>query len=75
MDAAGNAVSVTHTLGTGAGVVTPGLGFQWNNAMKLFDPQPGRANGGGMRYRVQAFGDSLHRRNAVVQQLARLRFG
>lgn len=44
MDAAGNAVSVTHTLGTGAGVVTPGLGFQWNNAMKLFDPQPGRAN-------------------------------
>jgi gamma-glutamyltranspeptidase/glutathione hydrolase len=44
MDAAGNSVAVTHTLGTGAGVVTPGLGFQWNNAMKLFDPQPGRAN-------------------------------
>jgi len=44
MDAAGNAVSVTHTLGSAAGVVTPGLGFQWNNAMKLFDPQPGRAN-------------------------------
>jgi gamma-glutamyltranspeptidase/glutathione hydrolase len=44
MDASGNAVSVTHTLGTGAGVVTSGLGFQWNNAMKLFDPQPGRAN-------------------------------
>jgi len=44
MDAAGNAVSVTHTLGTGAGVVTPGLGFQYNNAMKLFDPIPGRKN-------------------------------
>ena len=43
-DAAGNCVSVTHTLGTGAGVVTDGLGFNWNNAMKLFDMQPGRPN-------------------------------
>jgi gamma-glutamyltranspeptidase/glutathione hydrolase len=43
-DEAGNAVSVTHTLGTGAGVVTPGLGFVHNNAMKLFDPVPGNAN-------------------------------
>ena len=43
-DEAGNAVSCTHTLGTGAGVVTPGLGFVWNNSMKLFDPVPGRAN-------------------------------
>ena len=43
-DAAGNCVSVTHTLGTGAGVVTPGLGFNWNNAMKLFDMRSGRAN-------------------------------
>ncbi len=43
-DEAGNAVSCTHTLGTGAGVVTPGLGFVWNNSMKLFDPEPGRAN-------------------------------
>jgi gamma-glutamyltranspeptidase/glutathione hydrolase len=43
-DAAGNCVSVTHTLGTGAGVVTGGLGFNWNNAMKLFDVQPGRSN-------------------------------
>jgi gamma-glutamyltranspeptidase/glutathione hydrolase len=25
-------------------VVTPGLGFNWNNAMKLFDMRPGRAN-------------------------------
>lgn len=43
-DEAGNAVSLTHTLGTGAGVVTPGLGFVWNNSMKLADPVPGRAN-------------------------------
>ena len=40
----GNAVSVTHTLGTGSGVVTPGLGFVYNNSMKLADPIPGRAN-------------------------------
>jgi gamma-glutamyltranspeptidase / glutathione hydrolase len=43
-DEAGNAVSVTHTLGTGSGVVTPGLGFVYNNSMKLADPIPGRAN-------------------------------
>lgn len=43
-DAAGNCVSVTHTLGTGSGVVTPGLGFNWNNAMKLFHMRPGRPN-------------------------------
>ena len=43
-DTAGNAVSCTHTLGTGSGVVTPGMGFVYNNSMKLFDPIPGRAN-------------------------------
>lgn len=43
-DAAGNCVSLTHTLGTGSGVVTEGLGFNWNNAMKLFDMRPGRPN-------------------------------
>ncbi len=43
-DARGNAVSLTHTLGTAAGVVTPGLGFNYNNSMKLFDPVPGRKN-------------------------------
>ena len=40
-DQAGNAVSCTHTLGTGSGVVTPGMGFVYNNSMKLFDPYPG----------------------------------
>lgn len=44
VDEAGNAVSLTHTLGTGAGVVTPGLGFVWNNSMKLADPVPGGPN-------------------------------
>lgn len=43
-DEAGNAVSCTHTLGTGSGVVTPGLGFVYNNSMKLFDPIPGNSN-------------------------------
>jgi gamma-glutamyltranspeptidase/glutathione hydrolase len=43
-DEAGNAVSCTHTLGTGSGVVTPGLGFVYNNSMKLFDPLPGTRN-------------------------------
>ncbi|HAA93522.1 MAG: gamma-glutamyltransferase [Rhodospirillaceae bacterium] len=43
-DAAGNAVSVTHTLGTSSGVTTPGLGFTYNNSMKLFDPFPGQRN-------------------------------
>ena len=43
-DQAGNAVSCTHTLGTGSGVVTPGMGFIYNNSMKLFDPYPGSSN-------------------------------
>src|SRR4029079_8989458 len=34
----------THTLGTAAGVGSPGLGFNCNNSMKLFDPFPGRKN-------------------------------
>jgi gamma-glutamyltranspeptidase/glutathione hydrolase len=44
MDHHGNAVTLTHTLGTASGVVTPGLGFNYNNSMKLFDPIPGRKN-------------------------------
>lgn len=41
-DEQGNAASSTHTLGSGSGVVTPGLGFVYNNSMKLGDPIPGR---------------------------------
>ncbi|MEM7123694.1 MAG: gamma-glutamyltransferase [Pseudomonadota bacterium] len=42
-DAAGNAVSVTHSLGMMSGVVTDGLGFMYNGCMAVFDPRPGRA--------------------------------
>ena len=44
VDDAGNAVSLTHTLGSSSGVVTPGLGFTWNNYLNCFDPRPGRMN-------------------------------
>ncbi|EFH09536.1 gamma-glutamyltransferase [Pseudoroseomonas cervicalis] len=43
VDAAGNAVSMTHTLGIPSGVITPGLGFMYNGCMSGFDPRPGRA--------------------------------
>jgi gamma-glutamyltranspeptidase/glutathione hydrolase len=42
-DAAGNAVSMTHTLGQPSGVITEGLGFMYNGAMAVFDPRPGHA--------------------------------
>ncbi|HEY8599659.1 MAG TPA: gamma-glutamyltransferase [Thermomicrobiales bacterium] len=41
-DRQGNIVTLTHTLSLGSGVVTPGLGFQYNNGMASFDPFPGR---------------------------------
>ena len=41
-DTAGNCVSMTHSLGSSSGVVTPGLGFMYNNCMMVFDPRPGR---------------------------------
>lgn len=44
LDEKGNTVSATHTLGTGSGVVTPGLGFVYNNSMKLADAISGRPN-------------------------------
>jgi gamma-glutamyltranspeptidase / glutathione hydrolase len=44
MDGAGGAVSLTHTLGSSSGVVTPGLGFTWNNYLNCFDPRPGSVN-------------------------------
>ncbi len=34
-DSDDNVVSVTHTIGTSSGVITPGLGFMYNNSMKL----------------------------------------
>ncbi len=44
VDDSGNAVSLTHTLGSASGVVTPGLGFGYNNYMNCFDPHPGNPN-------------------------------
>jgi gamma-glutamyltranspeptidase/glutathione hydrolase len=42
-DSNGNAVSLTHSLGSSSGVVTDGLGFMYNNCMMVFDPRQGRA--------------------------------
>jgi gamma-glutamyltranspeptidase/glutathione hydrolase len=44
VDPEGNCVSLTHTLGICSGVVTPGLGFLYNECMRLFDPIPGGPN-------------------------------
>ena len=44
VDEDGNVATITHTLGSASGVVTPGLGFIYNDSMKLFDPVPGNAN-------------------------------
>ena len=43
VDSAGNCVSLTHSIGMPAGVVTQGLGFMYNGCMGVFDPRPGRA--------------------------------
>lgn len=43
-DRDGSAASFTHSIGTGSGVVTPGLGFMYNNQMHAYDPRPGRPN-------------------------------
>ncbi len=42
IDADGNAVTMTHSLGMPSGVVTDGLGFMYNGCMGVFDPRPGR---------------------------------
>lgn len=44
IDREGNVVGITHTLGLSSGVVVPGLGFMFNNAMHKFDPRPGHPN-------------------------------
>lgn len=43
IDRDGNCVSMTHSLGMPSGVITDGLGFQYNGCMGVFDPRPGRA--------------------------------
>jgi gamma-glutamyltranspeptidase/glutathione hydrolase len=44
VDRHGNCVALTHSLGASSGVITPGLGFMYNNSMINFDPIPGRPN-------------------------------
>ncbi|MBI3948170.1 MAG: gamma-glutamyltransferase [Armatimonadetes bacterium] len=46
VDGRGNAVGLTHSLGSGSGsgIVTPGLGFYYNNCMFCFNPVPGHPN-------------------------------
>ena len=43
IDEDGNCVSMTHSLGMPSGVITEGLGFQYNGCMGVFDPRPDRA--------------------------------
>jgi gamma-glutamyltranspeptidase/glutathione hydrolase len=43
IDAEGNVVSMTHSLGMPSGVITQGLGIMYNGCMSVFDPRPGRA--------------------------------
>jgi len=44
IDDAGMAVALTHSLGASSGVITPGLGFMYNNSMINFHPLPGHPN-------------------------------
>ena len=44
VDRWGNRVSLTHSLGTSSGVITPGLGFMYNNSMINFHPFAGHPN-------------------------------
>ena len=43
-DVSGNVVGLTHSLGSGADVITEGLGFMYNNCMNCFNPVPGEVN-------------------------------
>jgi gamma-glutamyltranspeptidase/glutathione hydrolase len=44
VDAQGLCVALTHSLGSSSGVITPGLGFMYNNSMVNFHPLPGHPN-------------------------------
>lgn len=44
VDKAGACVSLTHSLGSSSGVITPGLGFMYNNSMVNFHPYAGHPN-------------------------------
>jgi len=44
VDREGNCVALTHSLGSSSGVITPGLGFMYNNSMINFHPYAGHPN-------------------------------
>lgn len=44
IDSAGNCAAITHSLGSSGGVITPGLGFTYNNIMNAANPVPGHPN-------------------------------
>ena len=44
VDQAGNCVALTHSLGSSSGVITPGLGFMYNDSMVNFHPWSGHPN-------------------------------
>lgn len=44
LDRWGNCVSLTHSLGSSSGAITPGLGFMYNNSMVNFHPYAGHPN-------------------------------
>ncbi|MCE2851852.1 MAG: gamma-glutamyltransferase [Roseiflexaceae bacterium] len=44
VDHNGMCVALTHSLGMSSGVITPGLGFMYNNSMVNFHPFPGHRN-------------------------------
>jgi gamma-glutamyltranspeptidase/glutathione hydrolase len=44
VDDGGNCVALTHSLGSSSGVITPGLGFMYNDSMVNFHPWPGHPN-------------------------------
>ena len=44
VDSQGNCVALTHSLGSSSGVITPGMGFMYNNSMINFHPVSGHRN-------------------------------
>jgi gamma-glutamyltranspeptidase / glutathione hydrolase len=44
IDSQGMCVSLNTSLGSSSGVITPGMGFMWNNSMINFYPYPGHPN-------------------------------
>jgi gamma-glutamyltranspeptidase/glutathione hydrolase len=44
VDDEGNCVALTHSLGSSSGVITPGMGFMYNNSMVNYHPVSGFSN-------------------------------